>query len=108
MGIKRQCEALVPYVRTMILLPVILLQGSFSKSIKAILPQYNLELQHDCPGFTESRIQAPSSIDCAAKMIDDQYDAFRYDAHLGICDLLGIVYIISGHVGNSYHRRANR
>ncbi len=84
-------EAFIPHVWTMILLPVVLLvllRGSFAKTVKTVLPQYNLELQHHCPYVPAERMRVSSFVAWAAKMISTNYYGFRYNADTGMCQLL--------------------
>ncbi len=86
MGIKRQCEALVPHVRTMTLLPVVLLsllQGSFTKTVKTVLPQYTFEKFNDCLLDSSKKTQATSLLGCAGKMIGTHYHGFSYSLSHG-------------------------
>ncbi len=93
-------KAFIPHVRTMILLPVVLLsllQVSFTRTVKTVLPQYTLERRPDCPHFSAKTTQATSSIDCAAKMIDNHLHGFRYIADGGTCHLLAQTGIYKAH-----------
>ncbi len=88
-----QHKAFLPHVRMMLLLPVVLLlllQGSFAKTVTTVLPQYTFEKRNNCPVFAEKETQATSSFDCAAKMIDTNYHAFRYHADGGQCKILEV------------------
>ncbi len=83
-------EACVPHVRTMVLLPVILLlllQSSFGKTDRTVLPQYTLEKWIDCSIAPAKNTHAYSFIACAAKMIETDHYGFRHSADEGICHL---------------------
>ncbi len=80
-------EAFIPHVKTMLLLPVVLLsvlQGSVTKTVKTVVPQYTLE-RSICQGLIAEYTQASSIFGCAAQLINTNYHGFWFLADTGTC-----------------------
>ncbi len=90
MGINLQNDDFTPHVSTMTLLPVILLslsQGSFSKTVKTVLPHYTFEMRPGCPANYMVLIYTASMIECGTMMIQNNCDGLLYNTDTQSCAL---------------------